>query len=380
MKTTVAVLAGGSSSEHEVSLASATEVVRALVTRDYPTKLVWIAPDGSWHRVSSRRLALAAGATEFNPERILELGQAAPPEHAFHALRELDARGVGVVFPALHGRDGEDGTIQACLEHAGIPYVGSAVTASAVGMSKRLTRLVFTGAGLDMPRAFVPDPQFARRANARAVERALENAEIGYPCFVKADNCGSSLGVSRVTRRWELATALQNVRNHDTDWVIEEGLTGLELTCGVLGNSGGPLRALPPVQITPIRASFFDYETKYDAEAVEELCPAPLLDDEDRQHVEEVSIQAHELLGCRGFSRTDMILSAGRLYLLETNTIPGLTPESLLPKAARASGISFEDLIEQMVAYALDDAPRLHPAAHDRVSPQRPAAVEAGSA
>ncbi len=353
MEQRIAVLGGGVSPEHEISLRSAAEVMRGLVDAGFPVLPVRIARDGLWH-VASEALSAHSPALPLHStaefQALTSTGHGRP---ALHACATLPVRAVGCVFPALHGKGGEDGTLQAVLEAAGLPYVGSGPASSAVAMSKWYGQLLFKGAGLPVAPAFLPSRADAGRIDAPNVCLALEARGMKFPCFLKAEWSGSSIGVYRISDLASLQAALQVVQQEDSAWLIEQGIEGIELTCAVLGNAGGPLEALPPVEIRPRAASFFDYDTKYDADACEELCPAPSLDDGRTKELQSLSCQAHDLLGCRGFSRTDAILSEGRFHLLETNTIPGLTRESLFPKAAEAAGLSFPELMRRLVDLAL---------------------------
>lgn len=333
-KRRVAVLGGGISSEHEVSLRSAAAVARALSSRGHTVLEVSIGRDGSW-RIASEKAGLASLA----------------------ALPEL-ARRVDVVFPALHGRGGEDGTLQSLIEAAGIPCAFSGPRASAIGMSKTLSRAAFVGAGVPMARALTPTRAETAAMTAGELTQRIEAAGLFYPLFLKEEDSGSSLGVERIANAGELERGLEVVRSLGKHWMIEEGVDGVEVTCAVLGNAGAALQALPPVEIRPKSAAFFDYGAKYDASATDELCPAPSLDARGRARVEELAKQVHDLLGCRGLTRSDMIWTGRDAVLLETNTIPGLTVESLVPKAATAHGWSFAELCERVLELALEAGAR----------------------
>jgi len=350
------VLGGGISAEHDVSLVSATEVLKALAVRGYRSLPVWIDPSGSWHLIAE-----GAGAEGWTAEKLRALGQSVESRPATLGAHALLGRGVGVVFPALHGKGGEDGRMQALLEVAGLRYVGSDSTASALGMSKLLSRLAFLGAELPMAPAFLPSRAEARTLTASALATRVATLGLQYPLFLKEDQSGSTLGVERVAAPGELAVALARVREFGDYWLLEQGIAGVEVTCGVIGNSGGPLRALPPVEIRPRHSSFFDYASKYDSGATEEVCPPRSLGARACRRIQGRALAAHEVLGCRGFSRTDMIvtLPEEEPVLLETNTIPGLTPASLLPKEAKAVGLAFEDLIELMIELALGNDARV---------------------
>ncbi len=345
MKQRVAVIGGGVSPEHEVSLVSAARVCEALSGRGYPLTTVWIDPTGAWHVVPD-----AAGP--WSGASFRQRGSSAARVDALAGPAALTCAGVACVFPALHGRGGEDGQIQTLLDVAGLPYVGSGPTASAIGMSKLQSRLAFAGAGLPLPRAWLPERAGAATLSAAAVAAAIDAAGFVFPVFVKEDLCGSSLGVERVEQPAGFGKALARVRELGTYWLVEEGVVEIELTYAFLNNSAESLQALPPVEIRPRHAAFFDYAAKYDGSATEEICPAPSLDAALTAEVQSLAVRAHEVLGCRGFSRTDMMLGPTGVKILETNTLPGLTPESLLPRAAAAAGLEFADLIELSLALA----------------------------
>ena len=341
MSYRVAVLGGGVSPEHEVSVRSADRVAAALEARGHAITRVHIERDGTWVLDATRRL---------------------PALVAMHELASV----ADCVFPALHGRGGEDGLVQALADAASLPCALSGLRASSIGMSKTLTRACLVGAGLPMARALTPSRLQSRTLDADAVVDLATRAGLKLPWFLKEEDSGSSLGVERIARAEDVGPALERVAKLGPHWLIEEGVPGIEITCTVLGNAGGQLEALPVIEIRPRVAAFFDYEAKYDANATDELCPAPSLDAKTTQYVQDLALRTHDLLGCRGLSRTDMIVAdaaALQVVILETNTIPGLTAESLVPKAARAAGMSFGDLLERLVhlAVAKDDSTGLAP-------------------
>ncbi|MCB9890058.1 MAG: D-alanine--D-alanine ligase [Planctomycetes bacterium] len=325
----IAVLGGGISTEHDVSVRSRDRVAEALASRGHEIQRVHIARDGLW--------SLRGG----------------PPRPPLVAMHEL-ARVCDCVFPALHGRGGEDGFVQALASAAGIPCALSGLRASSIGMSKALTRACFVGAGLPMAPAFLPTRREARTMSAADITRRAAELGLALPWFLKEEDSGSSLGVERIDAPADFESALGRVRELGPHWILEAGIAGIEITCAVLGNAGAELRALPVVEIRPKSAAFFDYEAKYDAAATDELCPAPSLDAHRTAEVQSLAVRAHDLLGCLGLSRTDMIVGHdGNVVVLETNTIPGLTAESLVPKAARAAGMEFAELLEELVALAM---------------------------
>lgn len=263
---------------------------------------------------------------------------------ALHAIASWEAE---VAFIAMHGEHGEDGSIQGALELVGLPYQGSDVAASAVAMDKGRAKDVYRSVGLPI----ADDITLLRDGLDTADWDAIE-AQIGLPCVLKTAESGSSVGIEIIMPGEDLPAAGRRLLASSTSLVIEAWLPGREFTVSVL-EQGGALVALPVVEIRPHGERWFDYETKYDPTAVDELCPAPIdavLDAE----LAELGLQAHRALRCRDYSRTDIKLDAdGRPRLMETNTLPGLTGASLLPKAAAVAGIPFELLIERLVLSAL---------------------------
>jgi D-alanine-D-alanine ligase len=278
-------------------------------------------------------------------EQVRSAEAAAAP--ATEALAVGGSQPVDVAFIALHGAYGEDGTLQGMLELLGTPYVGSGVLASALAMDKAMAKKVLGADGVPTPRG-VRLSRSAFRANRTAVTR--EAAAVGVPAVVKPSRQGSSIGMSLVTREEDLDAALGEGFAYDSEVLVEERLVGTELTVGVIGNR--ELTALPVVEIVPKRA-FFDYRAKYDPALSEEICPARL-PAELAERAQQLGIRSHRALGCRGLSRTDMILSDHGLVVLEVNTLPGMTMSSLLPKAAAAAGIPFGELLHRLVQLALE--------------------------
>lgn len=298
----VALLAGGTSPEREVSLKGGAAVERAL-------------------------RALGHEVVRFDPPGDL-------PELAARA-REFDA-----AFLVLHGPGGEDGTIQGFLDSLGLPYQGAGVLGSALAVHKGLSRLLYQTAGLPVP----PGRCFSREGRDE-IPPFCES--LGFPVVVKPATQGSSLGLSVVKGPEDLPRALAEAFALDDEVVVERFLRGRELTVGVLGEE-----ALPVVEIIPERCEYFDYETKYTPGAAREICPADLPED-IAARAREYALRAHRALRLRHYSRTDMIAVEGEIYLLETNTIPGMTETSLLPLAAGVAGLSFEELVERLLLMAL---------------------------
>ena len=340
----IAVLSGGPSREHGISQKSGAAVAAGLASLGHEVLPVSIGGDGRWTLPGGGARALP-GAPEL----------ARPPAAA---LAELSPGGGGdaidVVFVALHGAFGEDGTVQGFLETAGVPYTGSGVAASAFAMDKERTKEILTHHGI----ATSPWTSVDRAGWTTGRERMLARIEsaIGYAAVVKMPREGSSFGVTIVEDRAALERAIDEaMQGQDGRALVERRLSGTEVTCPVLGNRGGPWRALPIVEIVPRGREFFDFEAKYQG-ASDEICPARI-DEAVAQRVRDAAVTAHRVLGCDGVSRSDFIVDAeGRPWYLETNTVPGMTEQSLCPLSARTAGIEFPRFCEMLAELALQRA------------------------
>ena len=304
------------------------------------------------------RLALIAGGV--SAEREVSLRGAAGVEQALNRDRyevvrydpatdlariAADAANIDAAFILLHGVHGEDGTIQGFLDLLGIPYQGAGVLGSALAMDKNLAKVMYRLAGLPVAPWVMVEPGDLR--DSGRIESAVR-----LPCVVKPVRQGSSIGMSIVRTRDQLPAALELALRHDGEVMVEAFLKGRELTAGVLGNS--ELTALPLIEIIPdSRFDFFNYEAKYQPGATREVCPAPV-SETVRARAQDYAVRAHRSLQLRGYSRTDMILVGEELYLLETNTIPGMTPTSLLPQAAAEAGLPFAALLDRLIELALE--------------------------
>jgi D-alanine-D-alanine ligase len=314
-----------------------------------------ITRDGRWlrHERALEVLVGAAGERALPSTRPL----AAAPEEVEEGLRAAQPlpdpawfREVDVVFPVLHGPFGEDGTVQGLLELLGVPYVGCGVTASAVGMDKALMKRLFQAAGLPVVEHLVV-PRSAWRTSPGPIVDAVES-HLGYPVFVKPTNLGSSVGVSKVHERSELAPALEEAARHDRKILIERGLDAREIECSVLGNDR--VQVSLPGEIIPSR-EFYDYEAKYLDDASELLIPAPL-EAEQVELVRQLALRAYRALDCAGMARVDFLLErrSETFYVSEVNTIPGFTPISMYPKLWEATGLSYPHLLSRLVELALE--------------------------
>ncbi len=353
----VALLFGGRSGEHAISAATAAGVMKAIDRSKYDIVPIGITQAGQWvvasddpaeWELSSSRLPEVTASS--GAEVVLSSGAALQVLEAGSvpaALGEVD-----VVFPVLHGPFGEDGTVQGLLEMAGVRYVGAGVLASAVGMDKHYMKLVFTGHGLPVGPYVVLGPR-------QQVDDVLDRVkELTPPLFVKPARAGSSLGVTRVDHVDDLAAAVEEARRHDPKVLIEQGIEGREIECAVLGGRhGGPPRASVAGEIVVDHdaADFYDFEAKYLARDQARTDAPADLPDGIAERVRELAVQAFEAIGAEGLSRVDVFVTPdGEVILNEINTMPGFTPISMYPKMWEASGLSYRDLIDELIQLALE--------------------------
>jgi len=329
-KLKIAVLMGGTSAERDVSLSTGRQILNALD----PEKYTVYALD-----TASGQKFLPSGVTQ-------PLGQlhGADGTTQITALPQLPLAASSdrpdLVFIALHGRGGEDGTVQGMLEVLGIRYTGSGVLASALAMDKAMSKRVLTAAGVLMPQDVT-----LRRGDK------MQAGAMPLPLIVKPNAQGSTIGMSIVREASEMDAAVTLAFQGDDTVLIEQFITGTEITVPILGNED--LELLPIVEIVPAKG-FYDYEAKYTAGATDEIVPARVPDSVAAE-ARRIAKVCHQTLGCRGMSRTDMIATAqGEIYTLEVNTIPGMTPTSLLPRSAEAAGFPFPKLLDKIIALALE--------------------------
>ena len=354
----VGVLTGGASAERDISLAAGAQIAASLSPQRYevvlldPLALMARNPAlTAEQRAQAQELAQGGGRLEALPThetlpRGLEAQIASATRSLVPATRAIGAGAemLDVIFISLYGPWGEDGRIQGMLDVLGVPYTGSGVLASALAMDKVMAKTVLAASGLDVPRGV---------AVARAGDPAAR--AIPLPAFVKPVQQGSSVGSSIVEQADALEAAIADALRFDDRALVEERVIGRELTVAVIGND--ELEALPVIEIVTSHA-FFDYGAKYDAGESDEIVPARI-PEEVAKRAQDLAIRAHTALGCRGMSRTDLIWSQDdRMVVLEVNTIPGMTANSLLPKAAREAGIPFGTLLDRLIRWALEDADR----------------------
>jgi len=256
--------------------------------------------------------------------------------------------GVDAAFIALHGRFGEDGTIQGMLELLGIPYTGSGVLASALAMDKIACKRVLKSVGVPVPKSI----DLINRAECQNPDVIAQAETIGYPLMVKPSRQGSTIGMSKVISAGNLTAAIEEALKYDSQILIEQFVSGTEITVSVLGNRQP--EPLPIIEIVPAKG-FYDYEAKYSPGATEEIIPARISKTAEKKAID-AALKSHAAIGCRGMSRVDLIVKPNDdVVVLEVNTIPGMTPTSLLPTAAKAAGIEFPELLDRLIGYALEE-------------------------
>jgi D-alanine-D-alanine ligase len=331
-KVRVAVLAGGRSSEHEISLASARSVADGLDRSRYDVREIEISRDGStWALGEGAQAGLPPGAA-------LEAGLPIPSGDRSPEL----LGGVDVVFPVLHGPFGEDGTVQGLLELADVAYVGAGVTASALSMDKDLFKSVMRDKNVPVVRSLT-----VRRGDRGRLENPF-----GYPVVVKPARLGSSVGISIVREEGDLAAAVDLAFDHDEKILLEEHVSGVEVECGVLGNEE-PVASLVG-EIVPLASDWYDYEAKYADGGMDLVVPARISDEATRR-VQELAVASFVAADCEGMARVDFFVrDDGEVLVNELNTIPGFTATSVYAKLFEASGIPYGELLDRLVELALE--------------------------
>lgn len=355
-KIRIAVVFGGRSDEHDVSLRSAQTIIQALDPEHYEVVPVGISRDGRWLSGGDPMEALIASSPMFH----LQDGEQAADPSSSRAVQHVvgDAAlmpagvtsSVDVFFPALHGPMGEDGTIQGLLELAGVPYVGSGVLGSAASMDKAMTKVVMTQAGIpQLPWKLVLRRDWER--DPETIEQSIAD-EIGFPCFIKPANLGSSVGITKVYDAARLSDGLRGAALFDRRLVVEKGVVGRELEMSVLGNDD-PIVSVAG-EIRP-RGEFYDYNSKYIDDSAELIIPAELEPD-IQQQLEEYAVNAFLALDLAGLARVDFFLEDGtnQIYLNEVNTLPGFTSISMYPSLWEASGVPIRELVDRLVKLALE--------------------------
>ena len=362
----VLIVFGGRSSEHEVSCATAAGILRAIDRDKWDVVPLGITKDGQWVPASDdpallefkdgKGQSVEAGATRValtpGGGSLVELSYDGDP--ADPGARVVGARDLGrvdIVLPLLHGPYGEDGTIQGLLEMAEVRYVGCGVASSAVSMDKHLTKVVLAGAGIDVGRWELITPLQWEADQGACLERA---AALGFPVFVKPCRAGSSVGISKVESREGLAVAVKEAQNHDPRVIVEAGVVGREVECGVLGGRSDWRSATAPLgEIEVPDGEFYDYEHKYVDDVVGLVCPAEVAPAYE-ERVRETALRAFDALECEGLARVDFFLDedSGTVLVNEVNTMPGFTPISMFPQMWAAAGVDYPSLIDALLEEA----------------------------
>ncbi len=344
----IALLFGGRSAEHEVSVRSAASIYHAMDKNKYEILPVLITEDGTWHEMPN-------GLESFEqpipgPASSLLVLSQNPGDHGFHRINECNWEHIptDVVFPVLHGTYGEDGTIQGLFDLAEIPYVGCGVLASAVGMDKILMKAAFINAGINVGPYFW-FTKFDWNTDNKCTMNRFKNSNL--PVFVKPANLGSSVGISRVDNAAEFENAVKKALSFDRKILVEDGIIGRELEVSVLGNDD-PKAALPGEVIS--HSEFYDYEEKYLKDSAELKIPADLPKSVIEQ-AQKTAVAAFRAIDGSGLARVDMFLTdKSKLIVNEVNTLPGFTSISMYPKLWEASGLPYDKLIDELILLALE--------------------------
>lgn len=361
-KKRVAVIFGGQSSEHEVSRVSAQSVIENIDKQKYDVVIIGITKEGQWLTYEGPTEKIGNGEWQAIAQEKLSKKQALMKDPStteitsLNSVRKLIDENVNapidVIFPVLHGCNGEDGTIQGLFELAQIPYVGCGVLGSALGMDKAYTKIMFEKEGLPQGDYLV----FTRKQVYNEQEDVISKVEskLTYPCFVKPSNAGSSVGVNKARNRDELKNALNIAAKNDRRILVEEFIDGREIECAVLGNDN-PI-ASTVGEVVPCK-DFYDYEAKYQAgDSSKVMIPAENLDTETVEKIREYAIRAFKCLDCAGLSRVDFFVhkKSGKIYINEINTLPGFTKISMYPKLWDKSGIPYSELIDKLIQLAFE--------------------------
>ena len=342
----IAVFFGGCSTEHEVSLQSAQAVLNAIDQNRYRPLAVGITKKGEWRLFSGSPDQLTDGSWERDPSCVPCL---LSPDRTCPGLLLLgpEPRRIPLFagFPVLHGKNGEDGTIQGLLELSGIPVVGCGTLASALGMDKDRAHRLAALVGVPAPKGTV----FRHGCDPVEIERAAH--AIGWPLFVKPVRSGSSFGVSRVTKPEQLASAVSEAFSHDSEILLEEAVPGFEIGCAVIGNETLITGRVDEIELSQ---GFFNFEEKYTLKTSKIHCPARI-DAETAEKIRETASRIYRILSCKGFARVDMFLTPDkRIVFNEINTIPGFTTHSRYPSMLKAIGMTFEEIVDALIRLAVE--------------------------
>ncbi|BDG34317.1 D-alanine--D-alanine ligase [Saccharococcus caldoxylosilyticus] len=360
MKTRVGILYGGKSPEHNVSLSTAMAVMNAMDKNKFDVIPIYITTEGQWIKgerltgtiTEVKQLQFQSDAKAMIPVALNQVPVLADDKNQHPS--EMDDNkesetAIDVIFPLLHGPNGEDGTVQGLLEILNIPYVGNGVLASAVGMDKVVMKNLFAQAGLRQAKYVA----FTKRDWSKDEEAAYDQVErkLGYPCFVKPANAGSSVGITKCKQRADLKTAFIEAFKYDRKIIVEEAIVGREIEIGVIGNDE-PICSVVG-EIIP-KKEFYDYQAKYEDGNTELIIPAQVTE-EQYETIKQMAITAFKALDLSGLVRADFFLAEdGTVYINEINTMPGFTPYSMFPLLWKHSGVSYPELIERLIQLAIE--------------------------
>lgn len=347
-KKTIAVLFGGCSSEYEVSLSSAASVIEHLNKEAYNIVMVGITRNGQWLRYCGGIEEIREDTWYVHPSCIPSF---ISPSRVIRGLVELvnteyHITTIDVVFPVLHGKYGEDGTLQGLLELSGIPYVGCDTLSSAICMDKDIAHTLVQAAGIEIPRSLTV-------FDDENIENAVLTAEgLGFPLYVKPAKSGSSFGITKAYNKDELQNGIKLAFMHDNKVVIEQNIHGFEVGCAVLGNSDPIIGEIDEIEIA---GEFFDFNEKYSLSTSKIHLPARI-DADMANKVRESALRIYKALGCKGYARVDMFLTTdGKLVFNEVNTIPGFTSKSRYPNMLRSIDISYTEILDRLIEIALTE-------------------------
>lgn len=345
MKIKIGLLYGGKSAEHKVSMQTALAVTKAINYDKFEIHPIYITEEGEWIKGPQ----LSAPAENVEVLEYTSSTQALPTPEFNPTVFKAEEGKLDVIFPLLHGPNGEDGTVQGMLELLNLPYVGNGVLASAAGMDKVIMKNIFAQAGLSQ----VDYVSFVRSEWEKDQEMAYSQVEkdLGYPCFVKPANLGSSVGISKCSNHEELQVAFKEAFQFDRKIIVEQGVTAREVEIGVLGNDEAECSV--PGEIVP-KTDFYDYKAKYEDGNTGLIIPAEITEEQYKE-LKELAKKAYKALDCSGLVRADFFLTAdGEFLINEVNTMPGFTPFSMFPLLWKHTGLEYPQLIERLVGLAIE--------------------------
>jgi len=347
MKRTVAVLFGGHSTEYDVSLQSAASVIENLDLEKYNVVLIGITRHGEWLKYGGGVDCIRDDTWHKHTSCVRAV---ISPDRATQGILAFSGNNVteihvDVVFPVLHGKNGEDGTVQGLLEMAGIPFVGCGMLSSALCMDKDVAHRLVSLAGVSVPRSMVVFPSIPDK------ELFEQTAHLKYPLFVKPANSGSSIGITKVYKQSELINALEIAFLHDRKVLVEEAVEGFEVGCAILGNDAPIVGEVDEIELTQ---GFFDYTEKYTLTTSTIHIPARI-DKTTKERIRETAVLIYRTLGCKGFARVDLFLTPGKeIVFNEVNTIPGFTSHSRYPTMMKGIGMTFPQVIDELIRLAVE--------------------------